>query len=942
MRCDPAITSAAGLNSLGSHFDSLCDRFEAALKAGPARIEDFLAEAPASERDRLFSELLALEIDIRRQRGEVPCDDEYRARFADFAPLIAASFEATLPPAGEATPGGNGHRSGKAAAPTAAAAKARFRILRPYAEGGLGIVSIARDEQLGRNVALKEIKPSLADRSESRDRFMLEAEVTGGLEHPGIVPVYGLGRFEDGRPYYAMRFINGESLQEAVRRYHDSATAASGRRSVELRKLLRRFLDVCQTIAYAHSRGVLHRDLKPANIMLGPFGETLVVDWGLAKVIQRAEPSPDPNRAPLAVASAVTATRMDSTIGTPQYMSPEQAAGQIDRLGPASDVYGLGATLYYLLTGKPPVSGEEMTTLLEKVRQGDFLPPRQVAPGVAAPLEAICLKAMARRPEERYASPQALADDIERWLADEPVMAYRDPLAVRLSRAARRHKTVTSAVAALLLTAVAALSVGNVLLGREQARTEKARQAAQENFVKADEARRRADEAKLREQQAAKNARDNYDLVYATFRTLVFDIQHRLSGVPGGATARRELLTTAVSGLDKLAENARQQNDLRTSHNVMFALTELGDLYQESGDDQGLHNFEKARGCFDRALKLAQSLAQADPGNITAQRELAQAYERLGFLCHQSGDLPGGRKYYQLCNDISAPLARANPGNVLIQRDAWVASKGLANAAFKMDDAKAAREGYQACVDGALSLSQANPSSLLAKCDLALSYALLGNAYLKLDDLEVARHNYEQAMTLEPLLTPAGQSRLPKGTVLPLTYIILDLTFACNGLGDVSLKQNDPGAARKSFERSAAYVRLWAQHDPRNLHMLHDMTSPTCRRLGEVCDQLHDYAASAGYWKQRLPADQILAQADPQNAGLHREVLLDYRRLAHAQRQVSALADAKENFAAAIEQLQQMAKNGQMPAAGELAELKAALQECEDAARKTDSKRGSR
>ena len=161
----------------------------------------------------------------------------------------------------------------------------RFRILRPHAKGGLGQVYVALDEELHREVALKEIQDAQADHPAERGRFLLEAEITGGLEHPGIVPVYGLGQYADGRPFYAMRFIRGDSLQEAIRRFHkaDKAERDPGERALALRQLLGRFVDVCNAIAYAHSRGVLHRDLKPGNVMLGKYGETLVVDWGLAK-----------------------------------------------------------------------------------------------------------------------------------------------------------------------------------------------------------------------------------------------------------------------------------------------------------------------------------------------------------------------------------------------------------------------------------------------------------------------------------------------------------------------------------------------------------------------------------------------------------------------------------------------------------------------------------
>ncbi|NBV46359.1 MAG: serine/threonine protein kinase [Planctomycetia bacterium] len=245
-------------------------------------------------------------------------------------------------------------------APSAVAG--RFRIVRPHAQGGLGIVSVAIDNELDREVAFKEIQPAHADRETSRARFMLEAEFTGKLEHPGIIPIYGLGQDATGRPFYAMRFIRGDSLADAINRFHDSGRGdASGPRAGrELRELLGRFIDVCDAIAYAHSRGVLHRDLKPGNVMLGPYGETMVVDWGLAMPLEQPpadSASPEGLVRPSKADSGSLPSERGAAIGTPLYMPPEQAEGALDRLGPASDVYGLGAILYELLTGRPPVTG---------------------------------------------------------------------------------------------------------------------------------------------------------------------------------------------------------------------------------------------------------------------------------------------------------------------------------------------------------------------------------------------------------------------------------------------------------------------------------------------------------------------------------------------------------------------------------------------------------
>ena len=513
----------------------------------------------------------------------------------------------------------------------------RFRVLRPHAAGGLGEVFIAHDHELNREVALKAIRDRHADDPSSRRRFLLEAEVTGALEHPGIVPIYSLGHDGDGRPYYAMQFVRGETLKEAIARHHapDRAVPAPGGRSLALRQLLGRYVAVCNAVAYAHSRGVIHRDLKPANVMLGPYGETLVVDWGLAKSTEHGSVNHAPGEGSLhpAAPDDAAVTEAGTQLGTPQYMSPEQAAGRLDCTGPASDVYGLGATLYHLLTGRPPFGGDDVVSVLEKVQRGDFPPPRQVEPGVSRALEAVCLKAMAVRPEDRYATPDALARDVERWLADEPVSVHREPRVARAARWLRRHRSwaLAGAVTLALTTAVSALAA--VAVARAYRDQVRAHQAAERRFNLA---------------------------ISAIERYYTGTSQDLLLKQPQFAALRKQLLGTPREFYQKLSAELEDGADRSPK-----AMAELARAYFGLAMlSASLGEKEEAVAALNRARDVNEARCRHLPGDVQARCDLAQSLGYLGDLYLEGGTLPQAESFYRRSHAIREALCTEHPGDL--------------------------------------------------------------------------------------------------------------------------------------------------------------------------------------------------------------------------------------------------------------------------------------
>jgi PAS domain S-box-containing protein len=291
----------------------------------------------------------------------------------------------------------------------------RYSLSNLHAAGGIGEIWLARDRDLDRDVALKKLRTQRAPSEMAKARFLREARITGQLDHPGVVPVYEICQDEvTGLPYYTMRFLRGRTLTEAARDYHNERRE-HGPQLKLLLGLLNAFDIVCNTVAYAHSKGIIHRDLKCANVILGDYGEVVVIDWGLAKQYGRSEVAVE---AVDLDAIRPAETMAGHILGTPAYMAPEQAAGESDAIGPATDVYGLSAILYEILCGQPPFTGTSTIEVLKQVKSSIPVRPSEVVPGIPAALEQICLTGLAKLPSERHASAEQLSKAVRSWVSE--------------------------------------------------------------------------------------------------------------------------------------------------------------------------------------------------------------------------------------------------------------------------------------------------------------------------------------------------------------------------------------------------------------------------------------------------------------------------------------------------------------------------------------------
>ena len=602
-----------------------------------------------------------------------------------------------------------------------ASGRGRFTMLYEHARGGLGTISVACDEQFQRHVAVKTIRTDKRASDYLRERFLTEAAITGQLEHPGIVPIYALESDQQGQPYYAMRLIRGETLSAAIKSYHAQPT------SVGFRDLLQRFTAVCQTVAYAHSQNVIHRDLKPTNVLLGAFGETLVVDWGLARRLGKTGlASATPAECETAEGQSATdterLTHAGQVLGTPAYMSPEQATAQ--EVGTATDIYSLGTILYELLTGKAPFAGESGQAALDLVRQGPPADPEQVNPDVSLALGAICRKAMARTPADRYPTAAAIAEDVNRWLADEAVSAYREPWPNRAGRWMRRHRAlVTGGVAAALVTATA-LAVFAVLMLRHTDQLAKAWGA--ERAAK-NEAQRNFKEARTAVNQYFDLLREDEELN----RTDLHALQARLFAK---TLPFYERLTQIQEGDAEL-----DVDRARAFHRLAFVQQKMGD-------------FAAARSHYEQAASMWERLAIDSPTVATYRQQLATTCNNLGVVLESLEKRREAEAAYLRTVTIREQLVGEFPDNPVYLHELGGALHNLANFLNDEGQTKRAITLYQQAIQRQQAAVARDPKDRTAWEFLGNHHNNMGLLLHHASQLEEAVMALRQALTIQEKL----------------------------------------------------------------------------------------------------------------------------------------------------------------------------------------------
>jgi tetratricopeptide (TPR) repeat protein/tRNA A-37 threonylcarbamoyl transferase component Bud32 len=715
-----------------------------------------------------------------------------------------------------------------------------YELIDEIGHGGMGVVYRARDTTLDRDVAVKLLSDHYPADSPAAHRFLCEARITGQLQHPGIPAVHQVGTLADGRPFLAMKLIKGSTLESILKHPPDPA-ADRGR-------LLAIFETVCQAVGYAHAHRVIHRDLKPANVMVGAFGEVQVMDWGLAKVLGEEKPATaealaaEPTRATAeALAAELTQawtqvgptpeagshTQAGSLIGTPAFMPPEQAVGQIERVNERSDVFGLGALLAVILTSKPPYVGETFESVRVQAVRGKLEDcfARLDASGAEPEWVALCTKCLAFEPDDRPADAGTVAAAVAELRAAADERARRAELervrvegeqATALARSAERRKRRRLALGAATVLAVAALGgLGGVVLLQRQANAAMA-------------AERERAEARF---ELARKA-------IATFHTGVSEdalLQNdELKGL------RTSLLKQAAGFYADLQALLEGQTDAESRRLLADGYFQLGQLTAKIGETP------EALRVHRQALAIRREVAAADP-TPAARLDVARSLNALGQLLLETGDRPGSLAALREQRDLSAAVLVESPSDDA--RDVLAAAH-RALAAALWPDAEAVPTLQEAVVLWEALVDSHSDVSRYRR-DLGLSLSRLGGMLDIRRDCAAARAALEKAVRIQQVLADAhpADAGLQDDLTHTLNRTALVLGEMGNGPEEIALMERAL-AVRQGVVRTYRAVSTFQV----DLARSHRLLAGALARAGRISEAVGHYEQAQGLLK-KLVAD---------------------------------------------------------------------------------------